>query len=40
MKLLEALGATFNFIDVWLKLLLENYDAICEAYINKIKSGT
>ena len=36
-KTLEALGATFNFIDVWLKLLLENYDAICEAYINAMK---
>ena len=26
-KTLEALGATFNFIDIWLKLLRENYCA-------------
>ena len=26
-KTLEALGATFNFIDIWLKLLCENYCA-------------
>ena len=26
---LESLGATLNFIDLWLKLLEENYDARC-----------
>ena len=36
-KTLEALGATFHFIDIWLKLLRENYDARFEAYINTIK---
>ena len=36
-KTLESLGATFNFIDIWLKLLRENYDARCEAYINAMK---
>ena len=29
---LEALGDTFNFIDIWLKLLDDNYDARREAY--------
>ena len=24
---LESLGATINFIDIWLKLFLENYNA-------------
>ena len=36
-KTLEALGANFNFIDIWLKLLRENVDARCEAYINAMK---
>ena len=36
-KTLEALGANFNFIDIWLKLLRENYNAISEAYINAMK---
>ena len=36
-KTLEALGATFNFIDVWLKLLCENHCAQSESYINAIK---
>ena len=36
-KTLEALGATINFIDIWLKLLGENFDARCEAYINAMK---
>ena len=36
-KTLEALGATFNIIDIWLTLLLENYDAIYEAYIHAMK---
>ena len=39
-KTLEALSANFNFIDIWLKLLRENYCARSESYINKIKSGT
>ena len=38
-KTLEALYATINFIDIWLKLLCEKIDARCEAYINKINSG-
>ena len=36
-KALEALGATINFIDICLKLFLENYDARCVAYITAIK---
>ena len=39
-KVLKALGATLNFIDIWLKLFLDNYYARCDAYVNKIKSGT
>ena len=34
---LEALGATINFIDNWLKLLEKNYDARHEAYITAMK---
>ena len=36
-KKLEALGATFNFIDIWLKFLRENYCARSESYINATK---
>ena len=36
-KTLEALGATINFIDIWLKLLRENVYARCEAYTNAMK---
>ena len=36
-KTLEELGATFNFIDIWLKLLHENYCARSESYINVMK---
>ena len=36
-KILEALGATFNFIDIWLKLLRGNYCARSESCINAIK---
>ena len=36
-KTLEALGATFNFIDIWLKLLRENYCAQSASYINAMK---
>ena len=34
---LEALGATIYFIDIWLKLLEENYDARRVSYITAIK---
>ena len=36
-KKLEALGATINFIDIWLIFLRENFDARCETYINAMK---
>ena len=36
-KTLESLSATINFIDIWLKLLCESFDARCEAYINALK---
>ena len=36
-KSLEALGATINFIYLWFKLFLENYNARCYAYINAMK---
>ena len=36
-KTLEALGATFNFIDIWLKLLRKHYCARSESYINAMK---
>ena len=36
-KRLEALGATINFIDIWLKLPRENYCARSESYINAMK---
>ena len=36
-KALKALGATLNFIDIWLKLFVENYDARCVAHINAMK---
>ena len=36
-KPLEALGDTINFIDIWLKLFCENYNARCDAYINAMK---
>ena len=34
---LEALGATLNFIYIWLKLLEQNYDARRVAYITDMK---
>ena len=34
---LEALGATFNFIDIWLKLLEDNYEDIRVAYVTAMK---
>ena len=27
---IEALGGTLNFIEIWLKLLDNNYEVICE----------
>ena len=36
-KSLKALGATPNFIDIWIKLFVENYDARCVSYINATK---
>ena len=33
-KALTALGATLNFIYIWLKLFLGNYIARCDAYFN------
>ena len=36
-KKLEALGDTFNFIDILLKLLSENYCTQTESYINAMK---
>ena len=36
-KTLEALGATINFIDIWLKLFHEKFNARCDAYINSMK---
>ena len=32
-KALKALGATLNFIDIWIKLFDKNYDARYVAYI-------
>ena len=31
-KVLKSLGATFNFIDIWLQFLRENYFARSESY--------
>ena len=36
-KTFEALGASYNFIGIWLKLLLENHCAKSESYINAMK---
>ena len=36
-KELTELGATLNYIDVWLKLFLDNYRARCDAYVNAMK---
>ena len=36
-KTLEALGATFNFIDIWLKLFREIYCVINGSYITAMK---
>ena len=36
-KTLYSLGANFNFIDIWLKLLRENYCTRSESYINAME---
>ena len=36
-KTLESLGDIFNFIDIWLELLRENYCARSESYINDME---
>ena len=36
-KALTSLGATLNFIDIWLKLFLDYYSARCDAYFNAMK---
>ena len=36
-KALTELCATLNFIDIWLKLFLDNYSARCDAYVNAMK---
>ena len=36
-KTLKSLGATFNFIDIWLKMLRENYCAQGESYRNAME---
>ena len=36
-KELKSLGATFNFIDIWIKLLRENYCAQSESYSNAME---
>ena len=34
---LEALGATLNFIEIWLKLLAKNYEVRCIMYNKYMK---
>ena len=29
--------STLNFIDIWLKLILDNYNSRCDAYVNAMK---
>ena len=36
-EVLEALGNTLNFIDIWIKILEDNYDARRVAYITAMK---
>ena len=36
-KSLKALGDNINFIDIWLKLFLDNYNSRCDAYVNDTK---
>ena len=36
-KALKALGATINFIDIWLKCFLDDYKPRCDAYVNAMK---
>ena len=33
----DELGATINFIGIWLKKIRENFNARCDAYINAMK---
>ena len=34
---LKSLSDTLNFIDIWIKLFVGNYDARCVQYINTMK---
>ena len=34
---LETLGASFNFIEIWIKMLEENYDARRVSYSTSVK---
>ena len=36
-KTLTALGATLDFIDIWIKLFFDHYSARCDAYVNDMK---
>ena len=36
-KALESLGATINFIEIWIKLLDHNYEARCLMYNKAMK---
>ena len=36
-KSLTALGASLNFIYIWIKIFLDNYNARCDAYVNSMK---
>ena len=36
-KSLTELGATLNFIDLWLKLFIGDYSARCDEYVNAMK---
>ena len=36
-KALEELGATINFIDIWIQLFLGDYNPRCDTYINTMR---
>ena len=36
-KALTSLGVTLNYIDIWIKLFLDNYSARCDVYVNDMK---
>ena len=36
-KVFKALGATLDFIDIWLKLFVDKYDSRYLAYITSVK---